>query len=541
MMTLQFFGQNIHFAVNLFAALVFGAMAWLYMDAWGSRKELKELFKWVGYLALAFGFLISGTVVEGSTLFQSTLAGVTSYLPVVLKVLGFLILAVGFFIDPLPKLPDTKNMVSGNQPAKTHSHKKQHHAVYGTFVGVSLQWLLPIGSGLVGWLYWHRSTKGLERHLRAVAIGFFIITISQAISLSSMWRESTNPALFNLVATYGIVWFIQQLLLLVGVLVLARWVWSYLIKRFFSQLFMVFIGVTVSVFLVTTVSFSYLLTRNIQADTLDSLETAVKSLKYAIDGKQLETLSSAEVIGQNPQVVEAILAKDYNRLVELSGNYMSGKKLSSVIITNESGQVLVRGEDPERWGDSISDDVMVQRATSGLSSSSMVSKQDVIAPLVYFQSSIPVSHGGQIIGTVIVGVIADNAFVDGIKQATGLDSTVYSGNVRSATTFVAPDGKSRWVGVKETNKQVKDKVLENGQTFKGAINILNQPYLAVYAPLKDFDSDVVGMLFVGRPQAFVLNTADRSIELTFVITALLLMMSIYPAYAVAKYIESQLS
>src|SRR6202042_1550651 len=128
----------------------------------------------------------------------------------------------------------------------------------------------------------------------------------------------------------------------------------------------------------------------------------------------------------------------------------------------------------------------------------------------------------------------------GIKHSTGLDSSIYAGNTVSATTFLAPDGISRWVGVKETSPAIKRTVLTRGQTYKGSVSVLNRQYLGVYLPLKNIDNSVIGMLFIGQTSLSILQTADHSIELTFVVTALLMVLSIVPAYLMARYISKQL-
>ena len=134
----------------------------------------------------------------------------------------------------------------------------------------------------------------------------------------------------------------------------------------------------------------------------------------------------------------------------------------------------------------------------------------------------------------------DNAFVSGVKKATGLDSSIYAGNTVSATTFLAPDGISRWIGLKETSSPVIKSVLNRGQTFKGALSFQNRQFLAVFMPLKDVNNNVIGMLFIGQPQVSVLQTAGRAVELTFVVTALLLILTFLPAYFIAKNIAKQL-
>jgi ABC-type spermidine/putrescine transport system permease subunit II len=48
------------------------------------------------------------------------------------------------------------------------------------------------------------------------------------------------------------------------------------------------------------------------------------------------------------------------------------------------------------------------------------------------------------------------------------------------------------------------------------------------------------MLFIGQPQNKVLQSAGHSIELTFIVAAILLAIAILPAYWMSRYIARQL-
>ena len=146
----------------------------------------------------------------------------------------------------------------------------------------------------------------------------------------------------------------------------------------------------------------------------------------------------------------------------------------------------------------------------------------------------------EIIGTVVTGFTVDSAFVDGVKTVTGLDAAVFGGNTRAATTFVAPDGKSRFVGTKEANEKVLSKVLEKGEIFIGPTQILNQPFYTAYSPLKTLEDEIIGMLFVGKLQTTLLETAQKSIELTFLGSVILMILSVPPTYFVSRYIQEHL-
>jgi hypothetical protein len=399
--------------------------------------------------------------------------------------------------------------------------------------------LFPILAVIVGLLYLRRASVGLENHLKTVAVVFYILAFYELVSLADLLKETNNVDMYKLVAPFGPIWIVAHLLLLVSVFVLGKWLYSYLLKRFQTQLFMIFTTMVLVVFLLTTVTFTALLLRNLQDETLSRLETDVAVLDFAISSKQGENVSDAQVLAENYQVIEAVEAKDKKFLMDLTLGFLLNKKKSTLVVVSDSGLVLARGEDSERTGDSISDDPLIKRSLLGETASSVVTKDGVLGPEISIRSVVPVKKGEMIIGVVMMGVAIDNAYVDGVKEATGLTASIYGDNALAATTLIAADGKSRYIGIREENFEIKERVLRKGEKYKGAVNLLNTPYFAAYLPLKDVDSNPVGMLFVGKLQVGVLQAASRSIELTFMVAVVLMIMAIFPAYLVSRYIAAQ--
>ncbi|MEK7561685.1 MAG: cache domain-containing protein [Patescibacteria group bacterium] len=566
MLSQQFFGQNLHFVISFFAALVCFAVFWLYFDAWTNKHEPKELFKWAGFFLLSVSFLVHATLIEQASFGDSLFGAVADPLSIILRLVGYFSISLGLLIDPLQKAPKVTGLAAPEPPAppkpdvskepepkkphphRTHSPKKKKIKVLPSFFPAFLPGVgtfkasLPAGALIVSLLYFRRATTGLERHLKPIALAFLLLGVYELAGLATLLRDSDNPLIYSQVAPFSWLWLSEHLLLLIGVMIMGLWVWQYLTKRIQSQLFMIFTTITMAVFIITTVSFTFLLMGNLQREALGNLETAASTLNYALDAKKAETKASAEIIAQNPAIASAVTARDHARLAALTTGFLQSKKQSSLVIITDSAQVLLRGEDPSRWGDSLSGDSLIRRALVGTAVSSVTSKESVLAPLVYITSASPIRDDSQqIIGAAVVSLVADNAFVDGIKQATGLDSAIYSGNIRSATTLVAPDGKSRWVGVKDEHKQVGADVLQKGGSFKGPLSISNKSYLGVYVPIKDADNTVVGMLFLGQPQSTLLKTAGHSIELTFVIAASLLVLAVIPSYYISRYLAYQVS
>ena len=210
------------------------------------------------------------------------------------------------------------------------------------------------------------------------------------------------------------------------------------------------------------------------------------------------------------------------------------------MITDGDGQVLLRAEDPSRWGDSLSGDVLVRRALLGSEAASVEVLPGIGAPSVTMISTVPIMDKQQTVGSVSAAIDLNQAFVDGLKSKTGLQSSVYGGDTISATTFLAADSVTHLTGTRLVGATIKQQVLNNGSTYSGDLSLAGGKYLGAIVALKDVDNVPVGMLLVAQPQSSVLRTAGRSVELTFALTSLLLVLCLLPAYFVTKGLVGQL-
>jgi len=89
--------------------------------------------------------------------------------------------------------------------------------------------------------------------------------------------------------------------------------------------------------------------------------------------------------------------------------------------------------------------------------------------------------------------------VDLIGRLThGNTATIFLGDTRIATNVMV-DGR-RAVGTK-VSEIVKKTVLEGGEIYLGQANVVGHTYQTAYMPLKDADGNIVGMWYVGAPDA----------------------------------------
>jgi len=535
MLTSQFIGLNLYFSVNILAALVAFAVFWLIFDAWTERHSRPEMLKWAGFLVVSLGFLVRAATIQPNF---GNLSPVMVALASDLRLLGYIAIAIGQLLEPLQQIPHLNDNLPGfTKPTKpTKPTKRSHAMLFAGLTGLALA-LAAFG---VAALYWRRATTGLERHLRPVALGFIGLSIFELINDAGNLATTSNPNLYLLTATYGPLWWCGLVALAVSSVILGRWVWRYLVKRLQSQLFMLLVIQTLAIFLVSTIGFTFLLLRNAQNQALADLTTASHVLNYAVNSLQAETAAQAEAVANNSSATIALENRDHAGLAGVLDGYLAEHNLTTLNVTDASAQVMLRASDPNHWGDSVSADPLVRRALIGETPVSVVVTDGVIAPTVTLTAARPIRDaGGNIIGTITSGRNITGSFVDGIRSATSLDSSVYGANIRSATTLAAQDG-SRAIGVKETSNAVNNAVLKHGRSYSGLLDFGNRTYLASYVPLKDINNTPVGMLLVARPADILLSAATQSIQFIFIFVVMLIMVSVYPIYRVAKYLSQQI-
>ncbi len=535
-MLTAFIDQNIHFAINILAAMVMSWCFWLFLDAWSVTKSVKEFLKFLGFLLLTFAFLIHSFSIETSVIAPFIDQELYNTLLLSTKFGGYLFILLSHLIDPI--LP------------KPFGKKAAAVGVMLPGLGISANLMgvlsLPILSAGVGLTFLYKATLGLEFHLRRVAFAFFGLSLFELVSLRELFENSRNVAVFSLVAPFNFLWWFEHVLLLLVSLILGKWVFSYLLKRLQTQLYIFFSIAILLIFIISTVSFTGFLLSNIRQESLEKLQTDVKVLNYAIELKKQGLLSDSQVFAQNENLTSALLNDQKSEMAKLSSSFLLQKKLSFLVIVDINGQVVARGEEPERIGEALGSNSLVGRALEEKSSVSVSVRDGVLSPDVFVSAAYPIvdseneSSEGNVIGVVYAGQLIDNAFVDGLYAETGFSSSVYGGPKISATTYVAEDGVTRRIGITESNLEIVNTVLGKGEPYAGETTFLNTPYVSAYLPLKDVDGTPLGMLNVGNPQTTILATAGRSMQGSYVVAGLLWLLAILPSYLIAGYLAKQL-
>ena len=530
----QFIFINIHFVLNVIAALVFFMVSWLYFDSWFEQKTIKNAFKIAGFMMLAIGFLLQATIIDSTVLTSSFLPeGIAKTAVILFRGLGYISVVIGFLLDPLPIVPKTKGM------SMVGLKSIAFFPVPAILSFPFLSAIVPFLAAVAGFMHIRRATVGLENHLKPIGWGMYVIALYE-LSLYCLTIKASNVYWHNFLKPYGTAWIFTQIILSVGILIVGMWVFKYLLKRLQSQIFIIYSCSVLVIFILITLSFTWLLLHNIESEALKQLETDVKVLNYSVDSKKAETSSDALALAQSTQLANDMGVNNSKDTQSMSETFMLSKNLSSVAVLDANGIVIARGEDKEHNGLSLSGDLLVKKGLSGENASSIVPRNGIFAPELSIVAVSPIFSSTKVVGLVLVERKLDNAFVDGIKSATGLEVSLYGSNKLSATTLRALDDNSRANGLVEDGKGIVDTVLSKGKFYQTTVSILNQQYLATYMPVVGLDNKSIGMLFVGRNEAIILSSAVRSIQITFILANILLVLSIFPSYIISRYISRQI-
>lgn len=118
--------------------------------------------------------------------------------------------------------------------------------------------------------------------------------------------------------------------------------------------------------------------------------------------------------------------------------------------------------------------------------------------------------------------------IDRIKANTGVDITVFYGNVRVITT-IKDHGGNRIIGTIQADPKVIDAVFSGEEYYSNQVSINGVPYFGYYVPLMK-GKEVCGMLFAGVDKAGVdKNTSEivNKIALFFILALIVILLFIF--------------
>ena len=259
-------------------------------------------------------------------------------------------------------------------------------------------------------------------------------------------------------------------------------------------------------------------------DATTQLAKATTDATYNASSEKF--LQEARLIAGNPALVEAVARRDHAAAAALGKELMDMAGSEFITITDEKGIVVGRGHSP-KYGDDVNNQETVAAGRKGESVVGIVA--GTVVPFT-LRAGAPLVHEGKVVGTVGIGIsLASEAYVDRLKKETGLEATIFKGDIRAMTTLIR-DGK-RLIGTKLQNTAVSEAVLQRGETVSGELQLLGRPYSVVYWPILNMEGKPVGMWFTGQPLDTVVQARREALR-----NALLAALGITLVFALVAFV-----
>ncbi|MDD4701466.1 MAG: methyl-accepting chemotaxis protein [Desulfovibrio sp.] len=228
----------------------------------------------------------------------------------------------------------------------------------------------------------------------------------------------------------------------------------------------------------------------------DELDKGIHRMQNVIMEANKMTLSrfaqSAALIANEDNLVSAIIAKNHEQAMNLGKKAMIMAGSDFMTITDETGKVIARGHS-DKYNDSVLNQDTVVLALKGQPAAAVV--PGTVVPFT-IRASQPVMYDGRVVGSVSIGTsLVAPAYLDWLKQMSGLNVTIFKGDTRVMTT-ITKDGE-RAVGTKIESPEIIDSVMKKGETYFVHNNILGVEYNSAYWPVTDAAGKPIGMWFVG--------------------------------------------
>lgn len=227
----------------------------------------------------------------------------------------------------------------------------------------------------------------------------------------------------------------------------------------------------------------------------------VAGLSLELEDCRERVSTAAALVAGRPDIMQALVAQDPAAAMRAIAGLSSQGKISFVQVLDNQGRSIASD------GQIMASQAAVTAAQQGQTAAfyEAVPGQAVMSIAV-----VPVKDtGGNAAGAVVAGtVVSEDVFVDRVKAVHKVDTTIFAGDVRVATT-VEQDGK-RVVGTK-LDSNIATTVLNNNMPFTGNANILGMPYVTYYQPLLGSDQKPVGVLFAGKSEVEAVAVRNKSL------------------------------
>ncbi|SHI00722.1 methyl-accepting chemotaxis protein [Clostridium grantii] len=252
-------------------------------------------------------------------------------------------------------------------------------------------------------------------------------------------------------------------------------------------------------------------------------EQAIKGmegLNEIIEKYKNESSNLSKLISQNPDIVKYMDEGNADGLRDILTIISKDLNVDFITVTDKNGLVLYRTNTPNESGDSIINQINIQKALEGNVYTTLenIDSQELLA----VTGSPIINMNKEIIGVISTGFELSNVdILDNSKKIYKTDLTIFLNDVRLNTTIIK--NGERVVGT-QLNPAIAKKILEDKEQYIAEAEILDMPYICSYMPLMNTNNDVIGVVFSGQLKSDAVKKMNEIIFLIFVISVVVLIV-----------------
>ena len=274
----------------------------------------------------------------------------------------------------------------------------------------------------------------------------------------------------------------------------------------------------VSVALATLMLFD----KEIMADTTSQLDYTAYGVEYILDDWQTSLEGDAKMLSEQEELQRLVLAGDMAGMNEYILLVSEELGLDFLVVLDSQGLVIANGDGSVARGQNLSSLLTVREGQQRKISYTV---ENIDSVGYYILSTAPVyAPGTSSIAALVLAGFSMEAFPSLIQDSYNVESTVFSGDIRSETTITDQNGQSL-KGTKLDNQMILDSVLKQGKTYKGENRIQGEDYYSIYFPIECKNGVITGMVFVAKSIENI--NAIRNNTLKIVIPIMLLTATVF--------------
>ena len=186
-----------------------------------------------------------------------------------------------------------------------------------------------------------------------------------------------------------------------------------------------FVALIIVAMAVVMISVTLLVSRDISDVIQHRFNEAQLLLEQQLSHEARLLTALGNVASTAPRLVAAASTKDHETVLDIAQRFQNQFDSELFTVIDESGIVLARVHEPDRWGDKVLSDSLVANALKGISGSGL----SIIDGEIYQQVAVPlISSGYMLAGALRLGYRIDDVFAVKLKNLTGTDITFFIDN-----------------------------------------------------------------------------------------------------------------